>query len=708
MRAMVERGIPEQQARGQLRRLAPDGNRFDLYRDFPLVFAQRGFATVGGVLANPAHYDGEACADPFEGVEYGRTTGKFFANAKEGKPVINSQAHGGMKYFLHADLGPAADRPEPPPEAPPFDAEYYGQFSPLDNDDGALIDPRPAVKPSQKREGKPAPRRGLLGGTLQAPEAVGRRAASRPATGKQPRAATPPQSTQNARAHAPAPLPTHPAQPTPAIDLPEFSQGINLHQAYTELHPSYTDRLNVYTQANGSLIETDAKGNARLVAESQAAENVAKLISGQFRYHAQAGVWHQFALNHWATVAEAEVYPHVSAILTNGTEGIGFKQTYLNGVATLIKKSDMLPLPPSQPGKIPFSNGLYDIATRTLERLTQDNAMTWAIPHAFTEGADCPKFRAWLGMALGDDPALVEFVRAFITACLTGRADLQKFLMLLGPGGTGKGTFLRLLTEILGPSNCTTTDLKNLEQNRFETAALYGKRLAAITDAGRYQSSVDTLKAVVGQDELRREEKHRQQGGTFRYEGMVLIASNEQLAATDYTSGLERRLLVVKFTRRFTPEEKAGFIKHQGEADLQAEIPAIIQWALGLSHEDVTRQFMRPPKAVADWSMESLTEQNPVVEWIRENLEPDPNAWTMIGTRGEKRDHGVVTFTDADSKLYPNYLTHCYQSKREALGLGRFRNTVIDMLETLKIPAKAKRHGNGMGIQGVKIRPQVL
>jgi putative DNA primase/helicase len=218
---------------------------------------------------------------------------------------------------------------------------------------------------------------------------------------------------------------------------------------------------------------------------------------------------------------------------------------------------------------------------------------------------------------------------------------------------------------------------------------------------------VDTLKAVVGQDELRREEKHKQQGGTFRFEGMVLIASNEQLAATDYTSGLERRLLVVKFTRRYTPEEKAGFIKYDGEAQLQAEIPAIIQWALGLSREDVTRYFMRPPKAVADWSLESLTEQNPVVEWITENLETDPAAWTMIGLRGERRDHGVVTFDGADSKLYPNYLAYCHQTKREGMALTRFRNTVLDMLATLKIPAQPKRRGEGQGILGVKIRPKM-
>jgi hypothetical protein len=238
----VERGIPEQQAKAQLRRIAHDGSRFDLYRDFPLVFAQRGFATVGDILADAASFDGEACADPFEGLEYGRTTAKFFANAKEGKPVINSQAHSGMKYFLHAELEPTASKPEHRPEAPPFDLEYYERLAPPNDSDGVLIDDhRPVVKQSAKREGKPASRRGLAGGALQDPAAVGRRAAAS-------------QPDNKSRAHAPAPNPALPTQITQDPEYKDFSSVANLHQTCTALHPSYTDRLNEYTLARGSLI----------------------------------------------------------------------------------------------------------------------------------------------------------------------------------------------------------------------------------------------------------------------------------------------------------------------------------------------------------------------------------------------------------------------------------------------------------------------
>jgi putative DNA primase/helicase len=134
VRAMVGRGVPEPEARAQTRQIPADGKPGDLYRDWPLVFATLGFATVGDVLANPARYDGAALADPLEGVDYGRTTAKFFANVG-GKPCIHSHAHGGARYFLKATAGP-----EPRQEAPPFDADYYAQLA--ESDGAAWVPPQ--------------------------------------------------------------------------------------------------------------------------------------------------------------------------------------------------------------------------------------------------------------------------------------------------------------------------------------------------------------------------------------------------------------------------------------------------------------------------------------------------------------------------------------------------------------------------------------
>ena len=152
VRAMVGRGVPEPEALAQTRHIPADGKPGDLYRDWPLEFATLGFATVGDVLGNPARYDGAALADPFEGVEYGRTTAKFFANGKDGKPVIHSHAHGGGKYFLKASAGPVARPPEPP-----FDPAYCEQQLAGMREEGipaALSSFPPTVEPRPNKPGK--------------------------------------------------------------------------------------------------------------------------------------------------------------------------------------------------------------------------------------------------------------------------------------------------------------------------------------------------------------------------------------------------------------------------------------------------------------------------------------------------------------------------------------------------------------------------
>lgn len=78
--------------------------------------------------------------------------------------------------------------------------------------------------------------------------------------------------------------------------------------------------------------------------------------------------------------------------------------------------------------------------------------------------------------------------------------------------------------------------MKQLEQNRFETAGIHGKRLVCI-EADKYGGSVSVLKAMTGQDPLRLERKNQQQSGNFiLLHHQVLVMSNERLATTDYTS----------------------------------------------------------------------------------------------------------------------------------------------------------------------------
>jgi len=460
-------------------------------------------------------------------------------------------------------------------------------------------------------------------------------------------------------------------------------------------------------QPPGKFVCESDEGKLKLVIESKGAMILKQAMEQErFAYDNDAASWHKWNGYCWAALpTPAEPERFILRTLFEGTYPLGFKQAYFNGVTSIMLRAGLLSLPPEPVGKIPFKNGLLDPDTRQLHPLSPDTAATWAIPHDYSTDAECPLFMAWIRSATGGDEGLIQLLRAFINACLNGRADLQKFLHLIGPGGTGKSTLIRLLFAILGPSNCVTTDLKQLELNRFETAALYGKRLTAITDTDKYGGSVNVLKALTGQDPVRNEKKNVQMGGTFTYGGMVVLASNEPLASTDYTSGLDRRRLVVPIDRRIPPYEKAEFLAKGGEDRLHEEIPAIVNWALQLSRNEVTRLFMHPPRKATDAAFEALTAQNPIADWINECLVPAPKFWIGIGVNIELRTpEGRTYFEDADAKLYPNFLTWCKENKKEALSMRRFRHAAVDMLRTLGAEVIELRKDIGQGIQGVRLR----
>jgi putative DNA primase/helicase len=174
--------------------------------------------------------------------------------------------------------------------------------------------------------------------------------------------------------------------------------------------------------------------------------------------------------------------------------------------------------------KTPFNQVIHEMLdpkTRELVRALWGVALTWSLYFNYLPKAQCSTIQSWLDQMVGDE-GTVQLLKALMAATLRGPAKYQKFLHFIGPGGTGKSTFIRL------EKNTISTNLKQLEQNRFEAATLYGKRLALITDSDKYGGSINVLKALTGQDPIRLERKHIQQSGSFIFGGLVVMASIEE------------------------------------------------------------------------------------------------------------------------------------------------------------------------------------
>ncbi len=254
---------------------------------------------------------------------------------------------------------------------------------------------------------------------------------------------------------------------------------------------------------SGCLVSYDENDRESLVPQSIAALRIGAALKGLYAYDEEGVCWRFFDGSSWQECSPVSFDRAVTALLLAGAGELGFSHAYETGVVQLIMKSGGNLLPEAIPGRIPFRNGLLDLSTRALVPATPENAATWHLPYQHRAGAKCPNFLAWLRQAVDGDEATVQLLRGWINALLVGRADLQYFLHLLGAAGTGKSTFGRLVFALIGKDNRTTTTLRELETNRFETAGLFGKRLVAVEDADKYGGAVNTLKAMTGRDPLR-------------------------------------------------------------------------------------------------------------------------------------------------------------------------------------------------------------
>ncbi len=287
----------------------------------------------------------------------------------------------------------------------------------------------------------------------------------------------------------------------------------------------------------------------------------------------------------------------------------------------------------SQKGLIPFRNGVLDVQTRELFPHKPENYLTWCLPYDYNPKEECDPIKQWLLEMMGGDESLVELIRAYLHGIVTGRSDWQRFLELIGPGGTGKSPLIRLAIALIGFENCHITTLSKLETSRFETANIKDKRLVLVTDAEQYAGGVTTLKALTGQDRLPYEVKMKQGTGGFTPDCLVIVAGNENIKTGDYTSGLERRRITVGMNHPIKPKYQRNLIDYRDDGTISGEfapyIPGLLNWVLEMDRV-YARQLVKDSQNLCPGlrrqKIATLMENNPIAAWINDNLLFDPTA----------------------------------------------------------------------------------
>jgi len=418
------------------------------------------------------------------------------------------------------------------------------------------------------------------------------------------------------------------------------------------------------------------------LSQNQLADNVAGHLSGRLLYDPAIHEWHAPNGIAWGICTDVIVEREIEAALKR--ERNGFTYSYLAGVTKFLRSRLAVKSWEDSRDYLPMANGILNLKTHKLES-ERGRYFNWQLPHKYTERTECPVIHGWLHQVTQGNADVINLLHAWMYAVLTGRADLQRYIELIGPGGTGKSTFINLCTHLVGEGNTVTTDLRNLEQSRFETAALYGKRLAVITDSSAYGGDVDILKAITGQDLIRRERKNKDPSG-FIFRGMLMVASNQPIQSRDYTSGLSRRRIPVRFGYRVTEADKARY-PNGIETAMAAEVPALISRLLAMG-PGLLDHIRQPGQVIAQFKFRAELETNPLMSWLHE---------TVVTTG----DDGSET---ASSEMYKSYREYCSESGHNPVSTTKFAGLLVDITTSRGIATTAKRSTVQRYFAGLRLR----
>lgn len=288
---------------------------------------------------------------------------------------------------------------------------------------------------------------------------------------------------------------------------------------------------------------------------------------------------------------------------------------------------------PTPTDLVVFNNGILDVPAyleghdEHLLPTTPDFFNTTALPHAFNPSASCPAWLTFLSQSLGDEAAKIELLQEWLGYCLTPDTSRQKMMYFRGESGSGKGTILNVLQQLVGSSQHASSSLSQLAEP-FGLQPLIGKLVCVIGDA-RVSRNMDAMRGlevllgITGNDAMQINRKFKDQLEGTILTARITIASNEFLDVPDHAGAMLRRLNVIQFSRSFRDNPDVTL-----PVRLAEEIAGIAAWALiGLKRLRDQGGFTVPASSVAalqEWERDT----NPLIAWMQDCTEEAENVIT--------------------------------------------------------------------------------
>lgn len=281
---------------------------------------------------------------------------------------------------------------------------------------------------------------------------------------------------------------------------------------------------------------------------------------------------------------------------------------------------------------VPMRNGILHVDEAVLRPSTPRYFSTWSLPFDYDPNAECPDWIAFLEDVFEDDPESIRLVQQWFGYIISGRTDLEKILVIVGPSRSGKGTIAEVLETLVGGGNYEGFTLKSLS-GEFGLQNLVGKSVMVDSDARSalkaedMQTAIERLLSLSANDKVIVNRKNKLPI-SVRLGIRPVIMSNELPAFMDSSNAINDRMMMIKMRKSFLGKEDPTL-----KGRVKAEVQGVLNWALdGLADLEETGRFIQP--ASASNYLDTLNEgASPHEQFLKQfctvGPSSDPDMWCM-------------------------------------------------------------------------------
>lgn len=330
-------------------------------------------------------------------------------------------------------------------------------------------------------------------------------------------------------------------------------------------------------------------------------------------------------------------------------------------------------VPNRYPLIINFRNGMYDLDKQELISHNPDIFSLNQLNCTYNPDAYCDAVDKMLNRVSCNNKQIRNLLEELLGYILIGDCRYQKSFILLGEGANGKSAFLEMIINWLGIENCSSLALEDLSE-RFRTSQLVGKIVNIGDDSGAdLLKNTAVFKKLVTGDPLTVEYKHGQPF-SFINNAKMIFSANNLPPSTDKSDGFMRRVIIVPFNAKFTPNSPDYDPLITQKVATEEAKSYILNLAIKSAQKLIQRGYIEIPNEVKQESFKYEMSNNNVLSWFYET--------------GSINEYDV-------NETYSDYCIYCVRNNTIPYKITKFTEEILRHNSDLEIVKYQK--GSGLG-----------